>query len=42
LTLHSAHDHLQWRAAYNRAEIVESCFLPVAGAPHSRTTHVTL
>jgi serine/threonine protein phosphatase 1 len=42
LTLHSARDPLQWRAAYNHADIVESCFLPAAGAPHSRTTHATL
>lgn len=42
LTLHSAHDQLQWRAAYNRREIVESCLLPGTGAPHSRTTRFTL
>jgi serine/threonine protein phosphatase 1 len=42
LTLHSVHDQLQWRAAYNCAEIVESCFLPATGAPYSRTTHFNL
>ena len=42
LTLHSARDQLQWRAAYNCAEIVESCFLPATGATYSRTTHFNL
>lgn len=42
LTLHSAHDQVQWRAAYNCAEIVEACLLLGTGAPHSRTTHFTL
>jgi serine/threonine protein phosphatase 1 len=42
LTLHGVHDQLQWRASYNCEEIVESCFLPGAGAPCSRTTHFTL
>ena len=42
LTLHGVNDQLQWRASYNCGEIVESCFLPGAGAPCSRTTHFTL